>query len=104
VRKWKHIGITEDDVSNESSLNVSREIDPAIFDKKDYPRRPLDLTDISNYTFMAGQSCGYGRPGFARFALLQPGLFADDDMNIVVVVRMVLNDGFNNNAPVERRE
>jgi len=88
--KWKHIGITEDDVS--------------IFDKDDYPKQPLDLNNTLNYTFMAGQASGYGIPGFARFGMLQPGLFADDDMNVVIVVRLVLNDGFNSNAPVENSE
>jgi len=102
--KWKHIGITEDDVSNESELDVSGEIDPAIFDKDDYPKQPLDLNNTLNYTFMAGQASGYGIPGFARFGMLQPGLFADDDMNVVIVVRLVLNDGFNSNAPVENSE
>lgn len=99
--KWRHIGITDEDLTSESELHLSGEIDASVFDKKDYPQQPLDLTSVSNYTFMAGQGCGYGKPGFSRFALLQPGLFADDNMNIVIVLRLVLDDGFNNNVPVE---
>lgn len=59
---------------------------------------PRDLQVTNSHTYSSTEySLSYGEEEFAPFALLQPGMFSDDDMNIVIRVKILANDYYNPN-------
>lgn len=59
---------------------------------------PQDLKITYSHTYSSTEySLSYTEDEFAPFALLQPGMFCDDGMNLVIRVRILTNDYYNPN-------
>lgn len=59
---------------------------------------PQDLIITQSHTYSSTEfSYSYDEEEFAPFALLQPGMFCDEEMNIVIRVKILANDFYNAN-------
>jgi len=79
--KWSGLGIYAADTSRRDHM-----LPPDV----NIPNVPRD--HVTCHSTRYGPSETYGRMSFARFAMLQPGLFSDDDFNFVVVCHFYTND------------
>lgn len=86
--KWDELGISEKNTCGMLPTN------------SDLPASPRDHVKYFFSTFDHTDARGYGIFTFARSGMIQPGLFADDDFNFVVVCQAHVRDYFDSTSGI----
>jgi len=103
--KWERfLGITDVDSPEQLSRILDSNNNNNNCEKKEYQYPPQDIPpyDLHVTNLHTFSSTDYSlwddEEEFAPFAILQPGMFTDDNFNLVVKAHVILNDFFNVSA------